>query len=1092
MSLFNYIYKSLRFYKKQNLAILLGTALSTAVLTGALVVGDSVRFSLNQLVEKRLGQVDFALQAKERFVTDSLSIKLAQNLSLNATGILSVKGMAINPDSDTRIAAVDVLGIDASFWAMSLVEKKELKADEVFISENIAERLQLKMGDELLIRVQNIDAIPVNAPFAQDKNPSVSFRLTVKEILNDPNFGRYSLKSNQKAPYNVLISKKLLQHRMKLNAKVNTILLSDKNKDLNQQQIHEVLNQVFTLQDAALLINASEDSKHIELNSERVFIDYSLSDKLVSHFKSQAILTYLVNSLRFKDGEIPYSFVSGVSEGLLNQKLQDNEIILNQWCANDLGLQIGDSLALDYFVIGPYRKLENQSKLFVVKGIEPNQGSLFHKDLMPNFPGLSDAESCGDWDTGVPIDLDIIRDKDEEYWNEFKGTPKALIAIETATQLWGNPYGSYTAIRFSESAISKKEWAPQLAALINADDIGLHFVDVRNRGQKAANNSVDFGELFLSLSFFVIAAAILLLILLHVLNIVSRKKEIGILTALGFTRQKIVRLFMMEAFVSIAMGGALGALLGILYNKLLLLGLNTVWQGAVRTHELQGHINVGTLCIGFVSGLSIAILSIYFVIRKQINASVTDTIKKTRHAKFSFKKDVRLAGLAFASAAVLVGYSIVSHQIQNASLFLGAGGIILIALIALLSAYLKKQVLSTPRASFGINALALKNLSRNRARTLMAVALLALGTFSVIITGANRKTFSGANEQRQSGTGGFLYWVETSLPITHNLNSEEGQANFNFVDEGLADSMEFIQLLTLDGDDASCLNLNQVQQPQILGINPELLNKRSAFSFAQKLDGIDEEKPWLHLNADYEGDVIPAYIDQTVITWGLMKKVGDTLWYNDEAGKDLKLVIAGGLNSSVFQGNILISERNFRTYFPSVAGSKVMLIDAKQPQAPRIAEFMDFYFRDYGVEYSLCNRRLAEFNSITNTYLNVFMMLGGLGLLIGTLGFGIVLLRNKQERSSELALLSAIGIKNNSLFRLVFLEHFIILLLGLFSGILAACVGMLPSMLSVTYAVPVVFIAFILLLILLNGIAWIYISARFSKHTNLMGSLRVE
>jgi ABC-type antimicrobial peptide transport system permease subunit len=223
-----------------------------------------------------------------------------------------------------------------------------------------------------------------------------------------------------------------------------------------------------------------------------------------------------------------------------------------------------------------------------------------------------------------------------------------------------------------------------------------------------------------------------------------------------------------------------------------------------------------------------------------------------------------------------------------------------------------------------------------------------------------------------------------------------------------------------------------------------------------------------------------------------MKKVGDTLFYKDELGEDLKLVLAGGLNNSIFQGNILIADTHFKKHFPSVAGSKVMLIDSKAKDRESVAEFLSFYFKDFGIEFTPAAQRLAEFNSVTNTYLNVFMMLGGLGVAIGTLGFGIVLLRNKLERKKELALLMAVGISNQQLFKLVFFEHFIVLAIGLGIGILSALVGFLPSLISPAFNFPGIFVFMWVLIIFLSGLISIAITAKVSNNNQLVDTLRNE
>jgi putative ABC transport system permease protein len=91
----------------------------------------------------------------------------------------------------------------------------------------------------------------------------------------------------------------------------------------------------------------------------------------------------------------------------------------------------------------------------------------------------------------------------------------------------------------------------------------------------------------------------------------------------------------------------------------------------------------------------------------------------------------------------------------------------------------------------------------------------------------------------------------------------------------------------VEGDDASCLNLNRISQPAILGVEPEMLHDR--FTFATKMKEIGETDLWLALNQQFEDGTIPAIADQTVIQWGLGMKVGDILLYQNEIGRHAPL-----------------------------------------------------------------------------------------------------------------------------------------------------------------------------------------------------------
>jgi ABC-type antimicrobial peptide transport system permease subunit len=299
-------------------------------------------------------------------------------------------------------------------------------------------------------------------------------------------------------------------------------------------------------------------------------------------------------------------------------------------------------------------------------------------------------------------------------------------------------------------------------------------------------------------------------------------------------------------------------------------------------------------------------------------------------------------------------------------------------------------------------------------------------------------------------------------------------------------------MLSLRGNDASCLNLNQVQQPTMLGIHPAYFDKRKAFSFSQLDPGADNQHPWLTLNKALAADVIPCFADQTVITYGMQKKIGDTLFYTTESGKVLKVKIMGGLNNSVFQGNILVSAEIFSKFFPSAGSSERMLIGGDFRKQKIIAERLEYIFQDFGMVVTPASERLAQFNSVENTYLSVFMLLGGLGVLIGTIGLGIVVFKTVRERAPEIALYQAIGFDKRVVLHLVAAEYLFILISGLLIGTLSAFIGLIPSILMNITPIPWGFIAAILLAIFMNGLLWIVIPVRNVLRKNLVKSLRTE
>lgn len=1093
MNRVRFILASLWYFRKQHIAVFLATVISTGVLTGALIVGDSVKYSLTNLVDKRLGNIEYALVSGDRFVSSQLASKIAKDLNIPTASVLMMQGIAINSQNHKRINKAQIIGTDNSFWTLSNINIPELNIGEAIISQNTAEKLNLKIDDEILLRIKNADVIPLNTPFTNIEDNNVALKLTIVGLADNDKLGQFSFRSNQNSPYNIFINRDFLAKKLELKD-LSNIIVTDGSASITENELNNSLKNCWTLKDAGLQVNQIEKNGTFELISNRIFIDKPISIKISDIGpSSEEILTYFVNSISFNNKETPYSFITSASDSFLGEPLSKNEIIINSWLANDLNANIGDTLHVTYFVTGPLRTLAEETRQFTVKRIIHSDDLLADQDLMPTFPGLTDAGNCKDWETGIPIDLKKIRDKDEKYWEDFKGTPKGFISLEKGLEIWDNRFGNYTAVRYNGN-ITKDELEKEILSKISPSDINLSFRDVRTEGVNAASNGIDFGELFLSLSFFVIAAAILLTILTYSLNAESRMSEVGVLTALGFSKKQIISLRFYESVIPIIISSVIGGLLGILYNKSIISGLNSIWNDAVHADILDIYINPSTVVIGILIGVIISLLSIYIVTKVKLKRTTISVINDiTIGIKKGKKMFLYLMSILGLAGSIGIGiYSVLNLSDISSSLTLSAGFLFLVGCIALLVIILIPRTDGniTLKNTNGINQLAIKNARRNIVRSIAVIALLAIGTFTIIITGANRLTFSGTENQRESGTGGYSFWVENTVPLLHNLNTDDGKKQYGLEDEPILNNVNFVQFHKLPGDDASCLNLNQVQLPQIIGVPANKFDSLHAFSFAKLYS--EYSSPWLELNKDYGSGIIPAFADQTVIQWGLLKSVGDTLIYTNESGENIKLLLVGGLSSSVFQGNILISDSAFIANFPSSSGSEIMLVDIQGDNTKEVENLLTNQLADYGVEINSASERLAGFYSVTNTYLTIFMILGGLGVILGTIGLGIVLIRNMIERKHEIAILGALGFNKSQIFNLILTENIFLLISGIVIGVLSAFIGILPSLLSPAFHIPGSFLFLVVLGVFISGLLWIYIPAKFMMKKDLIKNLSQE
>lgn len=1077
MSFFKLILKSTWYYRRLNLTIVLGIALSTAILVGALIIGDSVKFSLQQITFERLGKTSQVVTAGERLFHQHLAQQITQNSESKASALLRANGFAVIEGGELRVNQLAVWGVDSTFSYFAIDPATfSLKDNEVAINENLAEIAGLKTGDEFLLRINKLTTFPANTPFVAEKESTLSFRVTVAQILKPGQLGNFNLQNIQSAPRNVFVNLSWLNQQMGLTDKANVLLLSE---GISKEEITSHLQESWTLDDINLQVRENATLNYTELISDRVFIEPAVEQFCKAQLPgSRTVFSYFVNDVSFGEKQTPYSFVS------TDESLSGDKIRVSEWLANDLNLKVKDTIKLSYFEIGPLRKLIQKDTVFIVENIYQQQGKFADQNLMPVIPGLSDAGSCRDWKTGVPVDLKKIRPKDEAYWNALKGTPKAFISLKTAQKLWANRFGQSTAIRID--GLKKAELEKTLLSALQPSQMGYDVKDVKAEGISAASNGTDFGQLFIGLSFFVLFAAVLLVILLFQLYLGFRKTEIGNFSAMGFSMKTIRNLFLAESSIIVIAGILSGIPLAILYNQLILKAINTIWVDIVRTSIVNIYLRPMSLIGG---SLIIALLSVivnYFILKHFLKKQVIDiqrnsSSKKVKNGRFSL-----WLGLSFIILSLaLVFVKGISNGETDPELFFISGFGMLPGLILLFNYSLHKLSAYESAYTFSQRSLLLKRIAGDRKQTVMIVSFLSVGIFMVVSTGLNRKDLSAHADLPTSGTGGFDYFVETSMPVLFDVNTPKGKESLDLPQEA-----KVVQFQAQTGDDASCLNLNRVARPRIIACNPVQLNERSAFTFAARTEDLDTQNQWLSLNKTLADSVIPAIADQTVIQWSLGKKIGDTLVYKDETGKVLKLKLIGGLANSVFQGNVIIGEDHFVKAFPSVSGSGVFLIDA--PDSTVTTETIQNGWRNYGPQITRTTDRLLAFYQIENTYLNIFLMLGALGLLIGTIGLGILIFRITFEQIHEYALMRSIGFQKSGIYSLLLKEKLFLMIVSVLIGIVPAILSGLPSLMSSLYAGLWIWLPIIALLVIISGTLWTILAVRIVLKRDLIQALRNE
>jgi len=738
MTILRLIKNNLVYYSRKNLLLALGVAISGAVLTGALVVGDSVEYSLNRIVDHRLGTLTHVLKAGDRYFTGELSERIEEQLQIPVSSVLMQEGSAVADGGARRINHIQVLGVEPGFDEVAGLEDyySNLSGDSIIISQNLANRLSVVEGDELLLRIEKASLIPLNAPFVSDAESVVTLRARVKGIAGDRELGRFNLKVSQTAPFNVFISLERLEELMDFSGRANVLLFradrpagevaggeAGSGKETGTEDIWEAVRKQFSAADAGLKLSIQDELQQLEVTSDRVFIDDVLTEALFAATQGvkgapscEGILTYFVNRIESAAGAAPYSFVSTLPAEIL----EPGQMIINQWLAEDISAAEGDTLELNYFVVGPLRELRDTTTTFVVHSIVPMEGRYGDGNLMPDLPGLSDAGNCRDWDTGVPISLESIRDKDEDYWDDFGGIPKAFISVEQGEELWKNRFGTYTSFRYSEvNEEMLNTFEGILMEEIDPAMLGFTLEDTRSKGYEAAGSGVDFSQLFGGLSFFLLVAGVLLIVLLFLLNLESRSEQLRTLVVMGIPLRTIRRITLGESMLVALVGSLAGIGLSVLYNKLVFLAMNGVWSGVIRTQMMFMDIRMSTLFTGLIATLLIALLAIWFPLNRKLKRHFSTYKQRGTGVKLRTGLPRRLiiwtsiiSGLASLG---MIGSQLVSMELVNVPLFFGAGFLLLVSAVLFFYWHLSRTVIEK-RQVIDLQLLSTKNARRNLTR----------------------------------------------------------------------------------------------------------------------------------------------------------------------------------------------------------------------------------------------------------------------------------------------------------------------------------------------------------------------------------------
>ncbi len=143
-----------------------------------------------------------------------------------------------------------------------------------------------------------------------------------------------------------------------------------------------------------------------------------------------------------------------------------------------------------------------------------------------------------------------------------------------------------------------------------------------------------------------------------------------------------------------------------------------------------------------------------------------------------------------------------------------------------------------------------------------------------------------------------------------------------------------------------------------------------------------------------------------------------------------------------------------------------MLLKVPEAENEAVKNLLSRALHEYGIRVTTTHERLKEFNSVTDTYLSIFMTLGGIGLLLGFMSFVIVVRKNLVMRRGEIGLYRTLGFTEGKIEKIHYRENRLDPLYAFFTGIIASFTGVSGGIGNVGRGVWLTALFFALLLLL--------------------------
>jgi putative ABC transport system permease protein len=565
--------------------------------------------------------------------------------------------------------------------------------------------------------------------------------------------------------------------------------------------------------------------------------------------------------------------------------------------------------------------------------------------------------------------------------------------------------------------------------------------------------------------------------------VTERRRDIGLLRALGATRRTILGIILIEGLLQ----GLIGSLLGLLLGYLLAVGVLKAAQGPMSAFvNLQlgaPVVSPGLILVSLLAGIGVTVVA---GLLPAFNASRVTPIEALRPslAEVEFK---RQTGSGFGLGVVVIAFSVAAIFSAQAALIIPGGFAFLLGLVLIAPALVRPfanvfgRLIALVYARAGIGSLAQNNLTRQPARVAVTVSASMLGLAVIVAAGGLLTSMTGSLDVmlRQSLGSDFLL-VPPSIGVwSSDLGSAPAFAESLRRVDGVAAVSTFRYASSVSGGQAvSLIGLAPDDFEQVSGL---VFNSGNAAAYRELAAGrnLIVNGAFLAATGKQSGEIVELLTQNGVAEYRIVAVGFDllnaklTTAYLSQAN----LLADFGTSEDVFlQLNLKPGADREAT------GAKIKALAAAYPQFKVIS----------GADYfATINAQMgAAFYGIYVVFL--ILALPSLIAMLNTLTISVL------ERTREIGMIRAVGATRRQIRALIVAEALLLAAIGTAFGIFGGMylgyvfVTAIKIMFPLGYYFPLSGILAAIAVGLLFGALAAIIPARQAAGMNVVEALRYE